>query len=294
MTSNRPPVAIGAAYRAGVGDWFLDNMDRFDLLEITVDHCHSGDRAAREAIFELVGRVPLTAHGIGLSIGTDEPLDLAYLDRVAATIDRLKAPAYSEHLAFTRIPGRELANLLPLPRTETTAEMIIGKVRQIQSRLSVPFLLENIAYVFDWPDSVLSDAEFFSLICGETGAGMLLDVENLRLNAHNHGFDAYAFLDALPAGVVKEVHIAGGVVIREGFLERPFLADSHSRPVAGGAFDLLDHTLSHHAPAAIVLERDERLESMEEILDDIARIHRCVAPPTLESARADPAVRSAS
>ncbi len=117
------------------------------------------------------------------------PLDLAYLDQVAAVVERLKAPAYSEHLAFTRVPGRDLANLLPLPKTEAVAESIIAKVRTVQSRIPVPFLLENITYLFEWPDSNLSDAEFLNLICRETGAGLLLDVENLYLNARNHGFD---------------------------------------------------------------------------------------------------------
>src|SRR6266699_5149639 len=104
-------------------------------------------------IFDLVGQIPMTAHGIGLSIGTDVPLDLAYLDRVAAIVERLRAPAYSEHLAFTRAPGRDLANLLPLPKTEEVAESIIAKVRMIQSRIPVPFLLENISYLFEWPES---------------------------------------------------------------------------------------------------------------------------------------------
>jgi uncharacterized protein len=229
----------------------------------------------------------VTAHGIGLSIGTDEPLDFDYLDRVANIIERVNAPAYSEHLAFTRAQGRELANLLPLPRTEATAEAIIGKIREIQSKIPVPFLLENIAYMFEWPDSILSDAEFFNLICGETGAGMLLDVENLYLNARNHGFDACDFLEALPAGVVKEVHIAGGVTIGRPFLERPFLADSHSHPVPSGALDLLDRALLLHAPSVIVLERDERLDAVEEILDDIALVRARLAGPYLETPRAE-------
>jgi uncharacterized protein (UPF0276 family) len=286
-------VAIGAGYRGTLGGWLLDNLDCFDVLEITVDHCLSGGNAARAAIFELVGRIPLTAHGVGLSLGTDEPLDLGYLDRVAATVAALQAPAYSEHLAFTRVRGRELANLLPLPKTAAVAEMIIGKVRQVQARLAVPFLLENIAYVFEWPDSVLSDAEFFNLICGETGAGMLLDVENLRLNAGNHGFDPFAFIDALPRGVVKEVHVAGGITVDEDFLERPFLADSHSHPVTAPTLDLLDHVLSRHAPATVVLERDERLDAMDEILADIAAIRTRLAGPTPEGARDQSAVGSA-
>jgi uncharacterized protein (UPF0276 family) len=264
--------AIGIGYRPQIDEWTRANLARFDMLEITLDHCMVGSEAARAAIFDLVGQIPLTAHGIGLSIGTDAPLDLAYVEEVAAIVDRLKAPAYSEHLAFTRVPGRDLGNLLPLPKTSAVAESIIAKVRTVQSRISVPFLLENITYIFDWPDSELSDAEFLSLICRETGAGILLDVENLYLNGQNHGFNPYAFLDALPANAVKEVHVAGGVSLNEDFLPRPLLQDTHSHPVPEAALDLLDYALARQAPTAIVLERDDRLDAVEEILDDVARL----------------------
>jgi len=264
--------AVGIGYRWNIDEWTRANLAQFDLLEVTLDHCLANSELLRAAIFDLVRRIPLTAHGIGLSIGTDVPLDLAYLDEIAALLDRLHAPAYSEHLAFTRVPGRDLGNLLPLPRTEAVAESIIGKVRIVQSRISVPFLLENITAVFHWPDSELSDAEFLSLICRETGAGILLDVENLYVNGRNHGLDPHAFLDALPAGSVKEVHLAGGVTLREDVLPEPFFADSHSHPVPDAALDLLDYALARQAPATIVLERDDRLEATNEILSDLARI----------------------
>jgi uncharacterized protein len=269
--------AVGLGYRSVIGDWTVENLDRFDVLEITVDHCIFAGKAQRAAIFDLVGRIPLTAHGVGLSIGTDAPLDLAYLDQVAAVVDRLDAPAYSEHLAFTRVPGLDLANLLPLPKTEAVAEAVIAKVRTVQSRISVPFLLENITYVFEWPDSKLSDAEFLNLICRETGAGLLLDVENVFLNASNHGFDPYAFVDTLSPGLVREVHMAGGAAVPEEVLGRPFLADSHSHPVPDEALDLLDHALDRHAPATVILERDDRLDVTAEILDDVARIRARLA-----------------
>lgn len=252
----------------------------------------AGSEAHRAMYFDLVGEIPLTAHGIGLSIGTDEPLDLAYVDEIAGLVDRLKAPAYSEHLAFTQVPGRDLGNLLPLPKTEAVAELIIAKVRTIQSRISVPFLIENITYVFDWPDSELSDAEFFKLICGETGAGILLDVENLYVNGQNYGFDPYAFLDALPAGAVKEVHVAGGVTLHEDFLPRPFAADLHSHPVPEATFDLLDYALARHAPRSIVLERDDRFDATEEILHDVALI-RARLDRQFETSHAQPALGSA-
>jgi uncharacterized protein (UPF0276 family) len=272
---DRPLVGIG--YRSAIAKWTRANLDRFDLLEITVDHCIHGGRAQRDEIFELVGRIPLTAHGIGLSIGTDVPLDLAYLDEVAAVVARLRAPAYSEHLAFTRVPGRDLANLLPLPRTEAVAESVISKVRTVQARIPVPFLLENISYVFEWPDSAMSDAAFLNLICRETGAGLLLDVENLYLNACNHGLDPHAFLDELLPGLVSEVHMAGGIALPGEGRAEPFLADSHSHPVPDAALDLLQYALGRHHPKTIVLERDDRLEATDEILADLARIRACVA-----------------
>jgi uncharacterized protein (UPF0276 family) len=285
MTTTETQSAVGIGYRAAINDWTRNSLDRFELLEITIDHCISGSPSTRSNIFDLVGRIPLTAHGIGLSIGTDVPLDLRYLDEAAAIVDRLKAPAYSEHLAFTRVPSHDLANLLPLPQTEAIAESIIEKVLTVQSRISVPFLLENITYVFRWPDSNLSDAEFVNLICRETGIGLLLDIENLYLNASNHGFDPYEFLDALPSGLVKEVHMAGGEVVNDDVVGRPFLADSHAYPVPDEAFRLFDHVLRRHRPSAIVLERDDRLDAVDEILDDVARIRAHVA--RAQSGRAD-------
>ena len=169
-----------------------------------------------------------------------------------------------------------------MPKTEAIAEQIIAKVRTVQSRIPVPFLLENITYLFEWPDSTMSDAAFLNLICGETGAGLLLDIENLYLNARNHGFDAYDFLDALPDGLVQEVHVAGGTTVREDYLARPFFADTHSHPVPDPVLELLDHVLARHTPRAIVLERDDRLHAVDEILDDLARIRARIGSRHLE------------
>jgi uncharacterized protein (UPF0276 family) len=265
-------IRVGLGYRTAAAAWTRANLDRFDVLEVTVDHCIHGDREQQSDIFDLVDRIPLNTHGVGLSIGTDVPLDLAYLDQVAAIVERLKAPTYSEHLAFTRVPGRDLANLLPLPKTDEVAESIVAKVHTVRARVPVPFLLENISYVFEWPDSKLSDAEFLNLICRESGAGLLLDIENLYLNSVNHRFDPYAFIDALAPGLVREVHMAGGVTVQDENLARPFLADSHSHPIPEATLDLLDHVLARHAPSTVVLERDDRLDAADEILDDIARI----------------------
>ncbi len=254
-----------------IREWTVANLGRFDALEITVDHYLTGGPATRRAILDLVGRVPLTAHGIGLSIGTDVPIDMPYLDRVADVLARIGAPRYSEHLAFTRAPGIDLANLLPLPRTEAVAEGIIEKVRTVQARIPVPFELENISYLFTYPDSTMDDAEFFSLILGETGCGMLLDVHNLHVNSVNHGFDPKAFLDALPPDAVATVHAAGGSEL-EGVL-----TDSHDHAVPDAALDLLDHALARQRPATIIVERDDRLHEVDQIAADVDQIRTRLA-----------------
>jgi uncharacterized protein len=288
MTGRSP--AIGIGFRAVIGGWTRENLDHFDVLEITVDHCIYGGEQLRSQVFDLVGRVPLSAHGVGLSIATDGPLDLNYLDRVAAVVERLQAPAFSEHLAFTRVPGHELANLLPVPRTEAAAESIIDKVRTVQRLIKVPFLLENISYVFEWPDSDLTEADFLTLICRETGAGLLLDIENLYLNAVNHGVEPYEFLNSLPPGLVQEVHLAGGITLSESSVGRRFLADSHSHPVPEEALSLLEHVLERHDPRYIVIERDQRLHATEEILDDVARVRARVAQMRIEESNGKTAV----
>jgi uncharacterized protein (UPF0276 family) len=130
------------------------------------------------------------------------------------------------------------------------AESIIAKVRTVQSRVPVRFPVENITYVFEWPDSKMSDVEFLNLVCRETGARLLLDVENVYRNATNHRFDPYAFIDALRPGLVKQMHMAGGVTIHDEWLSKPPLADSHSHPVPDAALDLLEYMLARQPPAS--------------------------------------------
>ena len=272
FSSTSPLIGIG--FRIPIAKWTLANLHRFDVLEITVDHYIKGGEYARKAIRNLVDRIPLVLHGVGLSIGTDAPLDETYLDGVAEAIEDLKVPSYSEHLAWTKVPGIDIANLLPLPKTRAAADMLIPKIERLQARLPVPFSIENISYVFDFPDGEMSDAEFFNLLFRETGVGMLLDVENLFVNSKNHGIDPHGFLDQLPPGVVTGVHAAGGPLIHRPYLDAPFHADNHSHPVPEQALELLERALQRQRPGTVILERDNDFEQGDDLLADVARLRR--------------------
>jgi len=284
LSSNTPAAAvlsatpaIGIGFRLPIVEWTMANLGSFDVFEITVDHYIYGGDRTRGAIKDLVGRIPLVAHGIGLSIGTDVPVDEAYLAQVAAAIEALKIPSYSEHLAWTKVPGYDVANLLPVPKSYEVAESLIEKIKFVQAYLDVPFSLENISYVFDFPDSALSDSQFFNLIFQETGVGMLLDVENVLVNSQNYGFDALTFLDELPAGIATGMHMAGGPVVERPYLDGPFWVDSHAQEVPDQALMLLAHALQRQQPQTIIVERDARVQYVDEIASDVARVRKCVA-----------------
>jgi uncharacterized protein (UPF0276 family) len=196
--------------------------------------------------------------------------DPYYLDRVARALDTLGISTYSEHLAYTKLPGLDLANLLPLPLTEEAAENVIRNVATVRSHISGPFLLENPTYYFEYPESHMSESEFLSLICRETGARLLLDVENIHVNSKNHGFDPYAFIDTLPLDAVTYIHTAGGSAIDGTMI------DSHDHPVSDDTLQLLGYVLRRHVPETIILERDRRLQETDDLIADVDRIRAVV------------------
>src|SRR5215831_3111579 len=263
--------AIGMGLRSEAREATLQHLSELDVLEVTVDHYIFGSPHLRLAIQVLSRQIPLVAHGVGLSIGTALPPDRRYLDAVTQVVELIGSPWYSEHLAFTKVPGRDLAQLLPLPRTRAVAEIVAANVNAVRKHVGVPMALENITYYFEYPESELSELEFIELCCRESGAYVLLDVENLYINSCNHGYDPFRFIDALPEGLVKGIHVAGGIAHGE------LMIDSHDRPIPNAVLQLLRHVLQHQTPDAIILERDQRLEVFDEVLADVRQLRGVVS-----------------
>lgn len=294
------PTKVGIGYRRYLHHWTMEHLDRFDIAEITIDHYLWSNEKQRELIEEISRHLPIIGHSVGLSIGTDMPLDHAYLDRVADTLERIGARSYSEHVAFTKAPPPQkhaeeltgtpypesymawldLANLIPLPKTAETIELLVAKIAEVQRRIPVPFLLENITYYFEYPDSTMDDATFFNTICGATGAKMLLDIENLYINSVNHRFDARAVIDAFDSNLVEQVHMAGGIDYQvDGSRSDVLLIDSHDQPLREKTSELLDYLLTRQSPDSIILERDGRLDKKHwpELLSDLSTIRKVVS-----------------
>ncbi len=228
------------------------------------------DDGQRELLLDVSRRVPAIAHGVGLSVGTATPPDSAYLDRVAEVVQAIRARWYSEHLSFTKVPHRDAGQLLPLPRTPEAAQIVAHNIEVVRRHIRLPIALENISYYFDYPSSSLSEAEFIRLVLEHSGCFLLLDLENLYLNSTNHGYDPYQFLDSLPTGCVKGVHVAGGTV-RDGLL-----IDTHDQPVPDRVFELLAYLLDRQNPDSIILERDQNLDRVDEVFQDVTRLRETI------------------
>lgn len=265
MLAGLPFLGVGLGYRPDLDRQIWANQASIDWLELISEHYLARPREQLDQALRLRGAFPLVPHGVELSIGTPGELDPAYLDALAELVALVGAPWCSDHLCFTRAGGIALGQLTPLPRTRAVAADVARKARQVQERVGVPFLLENISYYIDI-EGQLSEAEFLTEVMEGCECGLLLDLANVFVNAGNHGFSALEFLAAIPLERVVQVHLAGGEESPDALL------DTHSAPVPDEVFALLRH-LVERAPnlRAVLIERDSDFpDDFQELADDLA------------------------
>lgn len=212
------------------------------------------------------GAFPILSHGLTLSLGGLGPFDPAYLATLRGFSRAMEAPFHSDHLCFGGVDGRLAHDLLPLPFLEETVHHVVGRAREVEDTLGVPFAIENISYYLRHEPSELSEAELLRAILEEGDLGLLLDVNNVFVNAQNFGFDPVAFLDALPLERVVQIHVAGHE-------HKPHLGriiDTHGAPSIPAVHALLEHVVARTGPVPVVLERDNHVPALAELLDEVA------------------------
>jgi uncharacterized protein (UPF0276 family) len=213
----------------------------------------------------------ILVHGATLSLGGAERPDMRRVRGMARIADMLDAPLVSEHLAFVRSGGREAWHLLPLPRTRQAVDVLAENLDVVRSAVDRPVALENIAYLFEWPGNEMSEAEFIRTVIGETGSLLLLDVENVRVNACNYEFSAEDFLAAMPLDRLAYVHVAGGEVLRG--VHR----DTHSERVPPATLRLLELLSSRTEIPHLILERDQNLPAPQDLANELRDIDQALA-----------------
>src|SRR5574337_66612 len=211
---------------------------------------------------------PVSLHGVGLSLGSVGPLDAGHLARLKRLVARVEPGLVSEHLSWGAVGGRHLNDLLPLPYTEEALAVVCRNVQQTQEALGRRILVENISSYLRFRHSTIPEAEFIAQVVARTGCGLLLDVNNVFVSAANHGFDARAYLAAIPAAAVEEIHLAGHD--RAGEL----LVDTHGSRVAAPVWALYRQTVIRLGPVPTLIEWDTDIPPLSVLLDEMRHADR--------------------
>ena len=215
-------------------------------------------------------RWPLAMHGVSLNIGGSDPLDGEYLQALSKLARRVRPALISDHLCWTRHQGVQFHDLLPLPQDEASLHHVAMRVHQVQDAIGTQLVLENVSSYLRYAGDTLGEAEFLSALVAETGCGLLLDVNNVYVNAHNHGIDPIDFFNALPAPAVKQIHLAGHSADALG---SGLLIDTHDAPVCAEVWSLYGQAMRHFGQVPTMIERDDHIPPLDALLAelDIAR-----------------------
>jgi uncharacterized protein len=220
---------------------------------------------------------PLSLHGVGLSIGSTDPLCERHLGRLRELIDAFEPFLVSDHLSWSSVDGIYANDLLPLPYTEETLALVVARVQQVQERLQRPILLENVSSYFEFAHSAIPEWEFLTEVTRRSGCGLLLDINNLHVSAFNHGFDALAYLRAIPRAAVHEIHLAGHTrrTLDDGI---EMLIDTHSAPVADPVWALYRAALQCFGAVPTLIEWDADLPPLPILCGEAAKAD-CLMEP---------------
>lgn len=261
-----PVLGVGMGLRHSLLEETLNATHILDWLEITPENYMGKGGRSTQVLGKALARYPIISHGVSLSIGSADPWDKQYLTDLAELFDTVNPPWFSDHLCFSGISNVYFNDLIPLPQTEATISHLVDRIKFIQDHFQRLFLIENISYYLQYENQPLSDAEFLCNILEKSDCGLLLDVNNVYVNAKNHGFDPYAYLRQIPLERVVQIHVAGHAHYDEG------LVDTHGSTVCDDVWTMLDWVLQRTRPGGVMLERDLNIPPFYELEPELLRI----------------------
>lgn len=240
-----------------------------DFFEVSPENYMRRGGYYPEQLERLVERYRLVTHGLTLSIGAADEPDAQYLSELRREVQRTKSPLHSDHLCFSSAGQRSLHELLPLKHSRENVARVAERARRMADYLGVPFALENITYYLHPGRPDLTELQFLEGVLDASGAGLLLDVNNVYVNSLNHGFDARAFIAALDLTRVVEIHVAGHTRKPSGLV-----LDTHGAKVADPVLELLRFTLELTGPRPVLLERDNDIPPLAELVAEVQELRR--------------------
>lgn len=266
-----PCLGFGAGLRTQHFGHLLEQTPPVGFFEIISENFIDSGGRPRYVLDRIAERYPIVMHGVSLSIGSADPLDVDYLRRLKRLADDIGARWISDHLCWTGIGGHNAHDLLPLPLNEETLGYTVERIRMVQDILERPLILENPSSYLQLEPSTMPEWEFLARMAEEADCGLLLDVNNIYVSAFNHGFDPLAFLSAIPADRVVQMHLAGHT--HHG----RYIIDSHIGPIIDAVWSLYQLAWERCGETSVLIEWDEEVPEWPVLEAEVSKAAAMVA-----------------
>ncbi len=262
----------------------LSEWPKMDWFEaVTENFMDTGGRPLK-VLEEIRQHYPVALHGVSLSIGTCDALDQEYLKKLKELVSRIEPFVVSDHLCWTGVDGENLHDLLPLPFTEEAMKHVVRRVNEVQEILGRPMLLENISTYVTFKHSQVPEWDFLREVARRSGCGILLDLNNIFVNATNHRFDPFRYLEAIPPSMVGQFHLAGHTD------KGAYLFDTHSAPVVQDVWKLYEKALCLYGPVSTLIEWDEEIPDFTRLSEEVESARRFYEKSRKDKPKEVPAV----
>jgi len=267
----RLPVAAGIGLRAPHVREVLAAKPAIPWFEVHSENYFAEGGAALAALERVRADYPVALHGVGLSLGSADPLDRGHLAKLGRLAARVEPAAVSEHLCWSGIGGRHFNDLLPLPYTAEALARVCARVSVVQDVLGRELLVENVSAYYAFPEDEIPEYEFVAAVAARTGCRLLVDVNNIHVNARNHGIDPLAYLAAIPPAAVAEIHLAGHDA------SGPIVIDTHGAPVAPEVWALYRAAIERFGPVPTLIEWDTDIPAFAVLAREAATAQQVLA-----------------
>ena len=278
VASRFSEVSASIPSRAGIGlraphyRDVLERLPRIAWLEVHSENYFGAGGRPLHYLERIRAHYPISLHGVGLSLGSTDALDRVHLAKLKALIDRIEPGLVSDHLSWSSVNGCYLNDLLPLPYMEEALRHFCSRVGEVQDYLGREILIENPSTYLEYCASTIPESEFLREVAARAGCKILLDVNNIYVSAVNHGFEARAYLDSIPARFVEEIHLAGFTC--NDTETGAVLVDTHSKPVADPVWILYARALERYGEVPTLIEWDADLPALDVLLAEAALAQR--------------------
>ncbi|MGW8311513.1 MAG: MNIO family bufferin maturase [Thiogranum sp.] len=270
--AGRPFLGFGLGLRTDHYQSVLDERPPVDWFEILSENYMVGGGKPLHFLDRIRADYPMVMHGVSLSVGSTDPLNRDYLHDLKALIARVEPRWVSDHLCWTGVDGRNLHDLLPLPYTDEAVQHVAERVMQVQDYLGRRILLENVSSYLSYQASQMAEWEFLGAVAEAADCLILLDINNIYVSSHNHGFDPMVYLNAIEPQRVMQFHLAGHT------RHESIIVDTHDQPVIDPVWELYAAAVRRFGAVSTMIERDDNIPPLAELLAELDQARRIAAP----------------